>query len=132
MDAFYNMVDAHVQTLHTKYRAKYLIRKAMYEDIIHVLREGAGDPKFKFWVQKYFVLVEIGNATVVYNKGKDSHPVVIYEELYSKLNQCHQRVGHHGRDKTWNEVWRMCSSIAIDVSHFRSNHNIHGFLTMSS
>ncbi|CAF5223535.1 unnamed protein product, partial [Rotaria magnacalcarata] len=64
----------------------------MYEDIILVLRDGWGDPQFKYWVQKHFTLVKNGDLHVVYNKGKVSCPVVTYEELYTKLYECHNRV----------------------------------------
>ena len=104
MNVFYEHLDAHIQNLNEKFRAKYLVTKAMYEDIILVLHDGWGEAKFKFWTQKNFVLVKIGNVHVVYNNGKDSRPVVTYEDLYTKLDECHKRVGHHGRDKTWSEV----------------------------
>ncbi|CAF5226916.1 unnamed protein product, partial [Rotaria magnacalcarata] len=94
----------HIQNLEEKYRAKYVIKHEMYEDIILVLRDGWGDPQFKYWVQKHFTLVKNGDLHVVYNKGKVSCPVVTYEELYTKLYECHNRVGHPGRDKTWKEV----------------------------
>ncbi|CAF1383338.1 unnamed protein product [Adineta ricciae] len=87
----------------------------MYEDIILVLRDSWGEGKFKFWAQKNFVLVKIGDANVIYNKGKGSRPVVTYEELYVKLNECHKRVGHHGRDKTWSEIKSQYSWIPYDV-----------------
>ena len=79
----------------------------MYEEIVLVLRDGWGDAQFKHWVQKHFMLIKVGDLNVVYNKRKVSRPVVVYEELYMKLNECHNRVGHHGRDKTWYEVCKI-------------------------
>jgi hypothetical protein len=70
MDVFYLILNAHIESLHEKYRAKYLVRQEMYEDIILVLRDGWGEAKFKYWAQKHFALVKIGNTNVVYNKGK--------------------------------------------------------------
>ncbi|CAF1179565.1 unnamed protein product [Adineta ricciae] len=87
----------------------------MYEDILLVLRDGWGEGKFKFWAQKNFVLVKIGDANVIYNKGKASRPIITYEELYVKLDECHKRVGHHGRDKTWSEIKSQYSWIPYDV-----------------
>jgi hypothetical protein len=107
MDIFYKKIDIHIQNLNEKFRAKYVIKKEMYEDIILVLRDGWGDSQFKHWVQKHFILVKNGDANVVYNRGKINLPVVTYEELYTKLYECHNRVGHHGRDKTWKEVCNM-------------------------
>ncbi|CAF1267189.1 unnamed protein product [Rotaria sordida] len=83
----------------------------MYDDIILVLRDGWGDAQFRYWVQKHFMLVKIGEIHVVYSNGKVSRPVVTYEELYTKLNECHKRVGHHGRDKTWEEVHKSIISV---------------------
>ena len=108
MEAFYQTLDTHIQSLNAKYQGKYLIKQEMYGDIVLVLRDGWGNPQFKFWTQKNFQLMKIGNVNVVYNKGKESRPVVVYEELYTKLTECHLRVGHHGRDKTWNEVNTSC------------------------
>jgi hypothetical protein len=72
-----------------------------------VLRDGWVDPQFRYWAQKYFILVKIGETHVVYSSGKVSRPLVTYEELYTKLSECHNRVGHHGRDKTWEEVRKL-------------------------
>lgn len=33
--------------------------------------------------------MNIGNVNIVYNKGKESHPVVIYEEIYANLPEYH-------------------------------------------
>jgi len=104
MEIFYKNLDIHIQTLHEKFRAKYVIKKEMYKDIILVLQDGWGDPQFKHWVQKHFTLVEDGNETIVFSSGTDSRPVVTYEEFYTKLYECHNHVGHHGRDKTWKVV----------------------------
>lgn len=104
MEIFYKKLDIHIQSLHEKFRAKYVITKDMYEDIILALCDGWGDSQFKYWVQKHFILVQNGNTKVVYSSGKVNLPVVTYEELYTKLYECHNRVGHHGRDKTWKVV----------------------------
>ena len=105
MDIFYKKLDIHIQNLNEKFRAKYVIKKPMYEDIILVLHDGWGDSKFKYWAQKHFKLVKNGHVNVVYsNDNKVSRPVVTYEELYTKLCECHNRAGHRGRDKTWKEV----------------------------
>jgi hypothetical protein len=107
MDIFYKKLDVHIQNLNEKFRAKYVIRKEMYKDIILVLHDGWGDPQFKYWVQKHFILVKNGNVNVVYSNDEMSRPVVTYEELYTKLSECHNRVGHHGGDKTWEEVRKL-------------------------
>ena len=79
----------------------------MCDEIVLVLRDGSGGPKFKYWAQKHFMLVKVGDSDVVYSRDKISRPVVVYEEVYTKLSECHNRVGHHGRNKTWHEVCEM-------------------------
>ncbi|CAF4132802.1 unnamed protein product [Rotaria magnacalcarata] len=105
MNIFYETLDVHIHNLNEKFRAKYVITEEMYENIPLVLRDSCGDAQFKYWAQKYFTLVKIGDPNVVYNHGRVSRPVVTYEELYTKLYESHNRVGHHGRDKTWEEVF---------------------------
>ncbi|CAF4440617.1 unnamed protein product [Rotaria socialis] len=115
MEIFYKKLDLHIQNLHQKFRAKYVIKNEMYKDIILVLCDGWGDSQFKHWVQKHFILVKNSDVNVVYSSGKASRPVVTYEKLYTKLYECHNRVGHHGRDKTWKEVKANYSWIPYDV-----------------
>ena len=83
----------------------------MYDEIILVLRDGWGGPQFKCWAQKYFMPAKVGDSDVVYSRNKIIRPVVVYEEVYTKLqiSECHNRVGHHGRGKTWHDVWEMAS-----------------------
>jgi len=78
-------------------------RSYTYDDLILVLRDGWGDPQLKFWTIKNFKLVKIGDQNVVYDI-KRNLPIVTYENLYQRIKECHERVGHHGRDKTWVEV----------------------------
>ena len=107
MDIFYKKLDNHIQNLNEKFRAKYLIKTNTYDEIILALRDGWGDPQFRYWAQKHFTLVKIGETRIVHSSGKVSRPVVTYEEVYTKLNECHNRVGHHGRDKTWEEIRKL-------------------------
>ena len=46
MDIFYAKLDAHIQRLNEKFRAKYLIKKEVYDEIILDLRDGWGGPQF--------------------------------------------------------------------------------------
>ena len=107
MDIFYAKLDAHIQTLNEKFRAKYLIKRKMYDEIVLVLPDGWGGPQFKYWAQKHFMLVKVGDSDVLYSRDKISRSFVIYEAVYTKLSECHNRVGRHGRDKTWHEVCEM-------------------------
>ena len=71
----------------------------MYDEII-VLRDGWDGPHFKYRDQKYFMLDEVGDSHVVYSRDEISRPIVVYEEVHTKLSEFHNRVGHHGHDKT--------------------------------
>ena len=103
MEEFYKLLDEHIESLNHKFQEKFFIKQSLYDDIVLLLRDGLGNPRFKFWVNKNFKLVKIGDQNVVY-EIKCNNPVVTYENLYIKIKECHERVGHHGRDKTWAEV----------------------------
>ena len=62
--------------------------------------DGAG---FKFWCNKHFKIETIGSSQVIYCK-KTSSPVTNKEDMFDTIKQCHQRVGHSRRDKTWDEA----------------------------
>ncbi|CAF4103015.1 unnamed protein product [Rotaria socialis] len=103
MELFYSKLDKHIESLDEKFRSKFVIRQAVYNGIILVLKDGCGKSSFKFWVHKHFKLVKIGELQVVYGI-KSNNPVITYEQLYVTIKECHKRVRHHGRDKTWKEV----------------------------
>ncbi|CAF0987792.1 unnamed protein product [Rotaria sordida] len=79
-----------------------------------VLKDARGEAQFKFWVHKHFKLVTIGELQVVYGI-KSNNPVITYEQLYTTIKECHERLGHHGRDKTWREVRQQYCWIPFDV-----------------
>ncbi|CAF2145925.1 unnamed protein product [Rotaria magnacalcarata] len=114
MELFYEKIDKHIENLSEKFRCKFVITKVVYNDIVLVLKDGSGEAQFKFWVFKHFKLVTIGELQVVYGK-KSNNPVITYEQLYATIKECHERVGHHGRDKTWNEVKQQYCWIPFDV-----------------
>jgi hypothetical protein len=103
MEEFYELLDKHIEGLNHKFQVNFSIKQSLYDDIILVLRDGWRDSQLKFWVNKNFKLIKIGDQNVVYDI-KANHPIVTYENLYIKIKECHERVGHHGRDKTWVEV----------------------------
>ncbi len=77
----------------------------MYNEVVQILKgtEGKHQPQFKFWAKKHFNLVKIGEQDILYSL-KEKLPVVTFENLFEKINECHTVVGHLGRDKTWHEV----------------------------
>ncbi|CAF4388668.1 unnamed protein product [Rotaria magnacalcarata] len=42
-------------------------------------------------------------------------PVVTYEDLFEKINECHTAVGHLGRDKTWHEIKHRFSFVPLNT-----------------
>jgi hypothetical protein len=48
-------------------------------------------------------LVKIGEQDILCS-SKEKLPMVTFENLFEKINECHTAVGHLGRDKTWHKV----------------------------
>ncbi|CAM4979039.1 unnamed protein product [Rotaria socialis] len=117
---FYKLLDKHILNLNQKFQNKFSVRQSLYDDIVLVLRDGWGDSQFKFWVRKNFKLIWNGNENILY-EIESNLPIVIYENLYEKIKECHEKVGHRGRDKTWIAVkkryaWIPMDSVKIFVS----------------
>ncbi|CAM4843984.1 unnamed protein product, partial [Rotaria magnacalcarata] len=110
---FYTLLDNHILNLNHKFRDKFSIKQSLYDDIILVLRDGWGNSQFKFWVHKNFKLIKIGNDNIVY-EIQSNHPIVTYEHLYTKIKECHENVGHRGRDKTWIQVKKQYAWVPMD------------------
>ncbi|CAF3596553.1 unnamed protein product [Rotaria socialis] len=110
---YYKLLDNHIQSLNSKFREKFSIKQSLYDDIILVLRDGWGDSQLKFWVHKNFKLAKNGDQHLVY-EIKSNCPIVTYENLFIKIKECHEKVGHQGRDKTWLQVKAKYSRIPID------------------
>ncbi|CAF3830042.1 unnamed protein product [Rotaria sp. Silwood1] len=47
--------------------------------------------------------------------SKEKLPVVTFETIFQKIDECHSAVGHLGRDKTWSEVRRRFSCIPLET-----------------
>jgi hypothetical protein len=104
-ETFYTRVNEFIQTLNVKKQNKYLIKAEMYNQMMRILKETEGkhDPQLKFWAKKHFYMDRIGDQDILYSL-KEKLPVVTFENLFEKINECHTAVGHLGRDKTWHEV----------------------------
>ncbi|CAF1271598.1 unnamed protein product [Didymodactylos carnosus] len=116
MELFYLKLDEHIESLSDKFRSKFVITQAIYNDIILVLKDGWGEAQLKLWARKHFKLVTIGELQVVYGI-KSNNPVITYEQLYTTIKECHERVGHHDRDKTWKAVV-FCTRIQSENYNF--------------
>ena len=103
MELFYSKLDEHIESLGEKFRLKFVITQAVHNGIILVLKDGWSEIQFKFWDHKHFKLVTIGELQVVYGI-KSNNPVITYQQLYTTIKECHERVGHHGRDTTWRQI----------------------------
>ncbi|CAF3798969.1 unnamed protein product [Rotaria sp. Silwood1] len=105
MNIFYERFDSYINKLDIKKRNKYTIKDEMYLNITNVLKQEDvnASAKFKFWTRRSFRLMEIGSSHLIYNI-KNNLPLITYEKIYEKINECHIAVGHSGRDKTWAEV----------------------------
>ena len=86
MEEFYQALSEHIDGLNGKFKNKFSIKQSLYDDIILVLRDGWGDAQLKFWVNKNFKLIKIGDQNVAYDI-KSNHPVVTYENLFTKIKE---------------------------------------------
>ncbi|CAF4573796.1 unnamed protein product, partial [Rotaria sp. Silwood2] len=88
----------------------------MYNNIMKVLKEEKTNqtPKFKFWVNNTFKLIQIGEKELIYSK-KNNLQLILHEKIYDKIKECHLCVGHSGRDKTWGEVKKLYSGIPLQA-----------------
>jgi hypothetical protein len=104
-DAFYARVDSYIQALSKRKQEKFVIKSETHKQVVQILKKEEGNfgAKFKFWAKQRFYLVKISDQEILYS-SKEKLPVVIFENLFQKIDECHTAVGHLGRDKTWHEV----------------------------
>ena len=70
--------------------------------------------KFKHWCKNQFKVETIGARNLLYC-SKTSLPVTTKEETFDTILRCHLRVGHTGRDKTFDEVKKNYSWVNRNV-----------------
>ncbi|CAF3718439.1 unnamed protein product [Rotaria sp. Silwood1] len=126
MNIFYERFDSYINKLDIKKRNKYTIKDEMYLNITNVLKQEDvnASAKFKFWTRRSFRLMEIGSSHLIYNI-KNNLPLITYEKIYEKINECHIAVGHSGRDKTWAEV------LILIVLPLNNNTTLHRHSVLS-
>ena len=105
---FYKLLDDHIATLNAKKQESFCVTQAKYAKILSTLEVSKGakcneGASFKYWCHKHFKVEKIGTNSILYCQ-KSSCPVVSYEDMFETILRCHDRVGHSGRDKTWNEI----------------------------
>ena len=118
-DVFYKLLDEHTEKLNGKYKDKFCISQHVYDEIKTVLSLDKGEKcdsgsYFKFWCKKNFRQEKIGNLSVVYC-AKGSCPIVAKESIFETLVKCHERVGHSGIRKTWDEVKKNYAGLKYDI-----------------
>ena len=69
------------------------------------------------------MLVKVGDSDAVYSRGEIGRSVVVYEEVYTKLSECHNRVRQSERDKTCHEVCEM-ESFSVEKCVFIDENTI--------
>ena len=96
-ESFYVKLAAYMETLNRKKQDKYLIKRETYNQVVLILKgtEDKIQAQFKFWAKKRFHLMKIGDQEILYS-SKEKLPVVTFEELFEKINDCHTAVGHLG------------------------------------
>lgn len=111
-EVFYKKFDNLIRSISAKRQAKCVIRQELYDKAVASLKSPKGkkfeDTRLKSWAKyKFFLMTTRGKELLYCSKTK--LPVVAYENLFDTLYDAHARVGHHGRDKTRNEVgrWRI-------------------------
>jgi hypothetical protein len=67
------------------------------------IRDGWGESRMTYWMNENFKSIKVGDQNAVY-EIKSKHPVLTYESLYTKMKECYERLGFHGRDKSSVDV----------------------------
>ena len=107
-DRFETLLEEHIRGMSQKKQNNYLITKETYDSIVITLQQKKGEKcfmgsKFKFWAKNNFKIEQLGNKHVLYCL-KTSQPVVTKEDCFETIKKCHERVGHSGRTKTWDDI----------------------------
>ena len=121
-EQFYELLEKHTASLDKKKKEKFIISQDVYKKIMECLQLAKGIPcpdgaGFKFWCNKHFKVETIGSSQVIYCK-KTSSPVTTKEDMFDTIKQCHQRVGHSRRDKTWDEAHKNYAWIRREAVEF--------------
>lgn len=118
---FYHLLDEQISFLKSG-NEKYCLTSDLYIKVVAALSLKKGDSctygtKFKAWCKGNFKLQQIGSKQLLFCT-KSSCPVITKEEYFDTILKCHEKVGHSGRDRTWNEVKSNNAGVkyaAIDV-----------------
>ena len=105
---FYKLLDDHISKLNKNKKSKFVIDQETYDKVLSALLLPKGSKsqdgaRFKFWSNQHFRIEQIGENELVYCK-KTSCPVATKNNIFNTIFQCHQRVGHSGHTRTWDEV----------------------------
>uniref|UniRef100_A0A673CDC6 Gypsy retrotransposon integrase-like protein 1 n=1 Tax=Sphaeramia orbicularis TaxID=375764 RepID=A0A673CDC6_9TELE len=119
---FEQLLENHISSLCPSRKDKFLLSEDQYQKIIAALtlekgQKCADGAKFKHWSHSNFETQIIGNKTVLFCK-KTANPVITKDDLYTTIHQCHERIGHCGRHKTWDDVkknYAFIPRVAVEI-----------------
>ena len=103
-------------------RKRRAITQDLYDKVLNAIQldsrikcdDGA---KFKHWCKNQFKVETIGARNLLYCI-KTLLPVTTKEDTFDTILRCHLRVGHTGRDKTFDEVKNNYSWVNRNVQLF--------------
>ena len=87
-------------------RAKAVISQETYDQALRTFEDNGykhPDPKFRPWVRKKFITMDIGDIKKLVCK-KRQKPVCVVENLYDVIGTLHSALKHPGYRKTYSEV----------------------------
>ena len=106
-EQFNELLDNYCSSLGKK-KDKCIISQEVYDKAVQALQleirtKYDERAKFKHWCKNHFKLETIGSRNLLFCSKKNL-PVTTKEEMFDTILRCHLRVGHTGRDKTFDKV----------------------------
>jgi hypothetical protein len=101
---YYKELEKHISSLSERFRAKSVIKRCIYNDIVNCLSlpkgktSGLFPPKFIHRTKQHFVLIKIAGINIACCI-KSRKNICTYEEYYNCISEAHSNISHGGRDK---------------------------------
>ena len=105
-EKFDELFRAYINGLPENRQAKAVISQETFDRAIRMLEGNENvrqDPKFKPWVRKKFIVMDIGNVRKLVEQ-KSRKPVCVSENFYDVIGTLHSVLRHAGYRKTYSEV----------------------------
>ena len=112
---FYELLDKYC----SEQKKTCVITQDLYDKVLNAIQLDSrtkcdNGAKFKHWCKNQFKVETIGARNLLYC-SKTLLPVTTKEETSDTILHCHLRVGHTGRDKTFDEVKKNYSWVNRNV-----------------